>query len=258
MRSKIGLVICCCLFSVQLSAQIPYPVKLPDGSIKEILLLPDYYKTGSEALGLGAVKNKKGVSKRWDEYKTQLDKVLQASVRKGGNIFMLEKISNLKQQELYNLSGKVLKAANYEEYKKKALAARNKKYDGGKCAYLVLYRPVYCNGHNDEVNFNVIVNDTMNLELHGNAKYVIKINHEGPLQLMTGGNEVMKPVKVDVKFGNTYYVRGIVTYPSSSKRLRKVHKISFSGYNPYLLDTDELLGELESSTVTIATYKKEL
>ncbi len=258
MRPKIGLVVICCLFSIQLVAQIPYPVQLPDGSYKEILLLPNYYKTGSDAIVLGEIKNKRGVSKRWDEYRYQLDMLLLQAVRMGGNVFMLEKITNLKQQELYNLSGRVLKAANYDEYKKKAIEAKNKKYDGGKCAYLVLYRPVYCNGHNDDVNFNVIINDTMNLTMHGNAKYVIKINHEGPLQIMTGGNELMKPIKIDVKFGYTDYVRGFVTYPSSAKRLKKVHKISFSGYNPYLIDTDELLGELESSTVTIATYKREM
>lgn len=258
MRIKIGFVVFCCLFSQHLWAQIPYPVKLSDGTTKEILLLPYFYNTGNDAAELGEIKNKKGVSKRWDEYKIQLDKLLQAAVRKGGNVFALGKIRNLKQQELYNVSGVVFKAGNYEEFKKKAIAAKNKKYDGSKCAYLVLYRPVYCNGHNDDVNFNVIINDTMNLELHANAKYVIKVSHEGKVQLMAGGNELMKPISVDVKFGNTYYVRGFVTYPSSARKLKKAHNITFSGYSPYLMDTDELLGELESSTVTIATYKKEM
>jgi hypothetical protein len=246
------------LFLLPAYAQIPYSVKQADGSTKEVLLLPTYYKVDSTWIKLGTIKNEKGISPLFGDFKTQLDQLILAASAKGANIFILDKIKDRRQFEMYNISGNIYHTSQYENAKASFLAAKTKKYESNTCAYLIIYRPAYTNGYNDEVNFSVFINDTIDFEMKAQTKYVIKLTREGTYTLTAGSPETARPFSINIKFGNTYYARTFATFPASGKKVKNVPGVRFSGYNPYLLATDELQGELESSKVTQITLKKTL
>jgi len=247
------------LLSMQVKAQTIMPVKLADGSSKEVLVLPDNYQLDSSIEEIASVKNGKGIFRNYGDFKPQLEKVVQKAAAKGGNVFRISRIHDKGQQGIYDLAGDVFSAADYDRLKAKALEIKSKKLEQNKYAFLVIYRPVYSHGHNDEISFKITVNDTLSLEMKANTKYIIKLANEARIKLVAGDTDVMQPLFVDVKRGNTYYVRGFSSYPYLRKRLKKSNeRIRVDGYKPYLLPTDELQGELESSTVTWITLKRTL
>jgi hypothetical protein len=240
-------------------AQIPYSVKQAGGSAKEVLLLPAYTKADSSWKDMGRIKNKKnGIFIQFREFNTQLEDVIHTTSARGGNIFIVDRIKDRKQFGLYYITGHAYHAPDLDLLKASYLAAKNKKYENNTCAYLVIYRPAYTKGHNDEINFSVFINDTIGLEMKAYTKYIIKLTHEGAYALAAGSPETAKPLSINVKFGNTYYARAFVTFPSSGKKVKNAPGVRFRGYDPYLLSTEELQGELESSKVTQVTLKKTL
>lgn len=260
MRKKLALLLLLlsCFLLSGVRAQVPYIVKQADGSSKEVLILPCYHPHDSTWKKMAYVQNRKGGSPRFGAFNDQLEKLMQAAVANGGSIFRLENFKDHKQIGAYNMEGNVFYTADYEKFKAAALAAKAKKYEGNTCAYLILYRPAYVLGRNDETVFTAIINDTLHLEMKAHTRYVIKLTREGIIRLSAGDNAVGHPVEINAKFGNTYYVRGFVTYPFSGARAAETKGISFNGYNPYLLPTGELQGELESSKVIQITLKRTL
>ncbi len=258
MLKKLSLLVLSCILLCGAHAQTPYMVKLADGSSKEVLILPCYYPHDSTWKKIAFVQNRKEVSPRFGDFNEQLDKLMQAVVNRGGNIFRLEGFKDHKQIGAYNMEGNVFHTSDYEKFKTAALAAKAKKYENNTCAYVVLYRPAYVLGRNDETAFTAIINDTIRLELKAYTKYIIKLTHEGIVRLSAGDKAVGRPVEINAKFGNTYYVRGFVTYPFSGTRAAETKDILFNGYNPYLLPAGELQGELESSRVVHITLKRTL
>lgn len=258
MLKKLPLLVLSCILLSGAHAQVPYLVKLADGSSKEILILPCYYPHDTAWKKVAYVKNQKGVSSRFGNFNSQLEQLMQAVVSRGGDIFRLESFIDHKQIGAYNMAGNVFYTSDYEKFKATVLAAKVKKYENNTCAYIVLYRPAYVLGRNDETAFTAIVNDTLRLELKAYTKYIIKLTHEGIIRLSAGDNAVGRPVEINAKFGNTYYVRGFVSYPFSGVRTAETKDILFNGYNPYLLPAGELQGELESSRVVHITLKRTL
>ena len=258
MRKKLALLLLSCFLLSGVRAQMPYMVKQADGSSKEVLILPGYHPHDSAWKKMAYIQNRKGVSPRFGEFNDQLEQLMQAVVSSGGNIFRLESFKDHKQIGAYNMAGNVFYIPEYEKFKAAVLAAKAKKYESNTCAWLVLYRPAYVLGRNDETAFTAIVNDTLHLEMKANTRYLIKLTREGIVRLSAGDNAVGRPIEINAKFGNTYYVRGFVTYPFSGARAAETKGISFNGYNPYLLPANELQGELESSKVVHVTLKRTL
>ncbi len=246
------------LFVSSLCAQTAYPVRQADGSNKEILLLPAYSKTDSNWKDLGTIRSKKGFFGQFGAFNDELDKITNNACAKGANVFVLEKIKDHKQFGRYSMVGHIYSVSDYDRVKAHQEEAKHKKFENGNCAFLIVYRPEYTFGHNDDMKCSVSLNDSVNLDMHAQTKYIIRLTHEGTYSLTAGEPEVARPVLINVKFGNIYYARALVTFPSSGKKLKDNPGVLFRGYSPYVLATSELQGELESSKVTLVTLKKTL
>lgn len=244
-------------FCLNVSGQVSYIANMADGNTRKIWVFPANYKPDTTWKPIGKIKNGKKITPHFGEFDSQLEKLAEAVTAKGGNILVVSRIRDNKQSGRYKLSGNVFFTDHADLLDSIRNEVTNRTY-ATNAAYIVLYRPIYVKGHNDEESFYAVLNDSVQLLMKANTKYIIKVTNEGMIRLTAGDNGIGIPIEINARFGNVYYVRGYISYPYSGKLGMETKGIPFNGYNPYLLPTGNIQGMLESSMVSQITLKKDL
>lgn len=224
---------------------------------KEILILPNYiYTFDSGLLEKGQIKTGKTNNGK-SSFADQLYNAATRAADAGGNVFMITRMKDRNQHDEYELWGRAYYSDKYEHLKAKAFAQKDKPYENGRYAYIVVYRPGYVRGFNDETDIELRVNDTMTLTMKVGSKYVIKV--PGSQDVRIANMDEVGMQHISAKAGKTYYVRSEVSRLGSRKLVKQGDtKINVRGNTPYFEQIDEQQGELESSLLTKSTMMKKL
>ena len=183
---------------------------LPD-SYRQVLLFGQELRPASATL-IGTVKTKNGGTQGQCDYRSTID-IAKVEARKvGANLLVITKhllpgaggmCPQISAEMLY------LDEANYLA----VLAQENRKRDSLKSSRFgnnpnkaILY--VYRNKGEAGllINYNINVGDSAICKMKNNTKYEIDISKEGEFELWAA-TESRRSVKLDVKFGNVYYLR---------------------------------------------------
>ena len=251
----IACFLCFVLLQVAEAQQI-VKVRQGDGE-KEILVLPHYTYDFDTTLvkkeGVSSGKPRKGKS----AFKDQLSKVALLTAEAGGNVLMIKRMDDRKQRGNYKIWGDVCHTDKYELLKTKAFAKKDKGPENGRYAYVVLYRPEYTKGFNDEVDMTLTVNDTIHIEMKAGAKYTIQLPMSSNVKIASKDDVIVQ--HIEVKPGNTYYVRAYTNVPGGRRLLRVGESnVEIHGRASYFEQIEAGQGELESSLVTKITVMKKL
>ncbi len=229
---------------------------MTDGVGKEILILPYSYNLDSALTEKGNIKVTK-VKKVSADFKSQLARAAEQTAEAGGNVFMISRMRDHNQKGKYKVWGTAYYTGDFEQVKTRAIAKKTEKLENGKYAYLVVYRPSYRSGFNDDKRMVVTINDTLKLEMKGNTKYMIRLSKEGDLKI-AGENDLLVQ-HLHVQLGKTYYVRPYINIPGTNKLIRSgENNIAVSKRQPYFETVDDLQGALESSLVNLITITKKM
>jgi len=224
---------------------------------KEILVLPHYpYDFDSTLVKKEEVntgKPRKGKS----AFKDKISKAALETAEAGANVFMIDRVEDRNQKGNYKIWGGAYFTDKYGALKAKALGLKDKRLENGKYACLVLYRPEYTKGFNDEVDMELTVNDTMHLAMKAGAKYMIQIPVSCNVKIANRHDVIVQ--HIEVKPGNTYYARACINVPGTRRLIRVGESnVEVHGRAPYFEQIDEAQGELESSLITKITILKKL
>ena len=223
---------------------------------KEILVLPFSYSEDSTLSDKGEVKVTK-LRKVYADFKSQLNRAAVKTATAGGNILMIDRIQDHNQKGKYKIWGTTFYAAHYEQVKALALARKKEKLENGKYGYLVVYRPVYNSGFNDDMDMTVVIDDTLKLDLKGNTKYVIQYARDCDMKIADPKELLVRHIHAQT--GMRYYVRGYVNIPGSGKLVKTgENNVEIGGRQRYFEIIDEAQGDLESSLVSLITISKKL
>lgn len=251
------------LFSVtvkQLNAQQVISVKTDDGHVKEILVLPfDPYQlsTDSSWAEKGAVKTEHIAVTTGSNFKTELENAAVKTALHGGNIFQVTGITDGKQMNDFRMKGTAYYADSYEAEKNKALAKKAKKCKHTDEAWLIIYRPAYTRGANDEEFFTLVINDTLMMDMKANSRYIFKIARDVNVRVAIAGSIISQTISV--KRGDNYYFRALVNIPGSHKIVNVgTLALPVKGFAPFIEAIDEVQGEMESSLVNQIVVNKKI
>lgn len=241
---------------IRVNAQEIITVK-QGSSEKEILILPYYTypldTTLFEKDEVSITKFRKGKT----GFNDQLYKAALETASDGGNVFMINKMQDHNQKGKYKIWGKAYYYGNYEQLKTKAFALKNKTLENGKYGYLIIYRPLYHSGFNDDIDMELTINDTLKLNMKATTKYMIQISKDCDVKIADREDEIVK--HVHVLPGKKYYVRAYTNIPGSHKTISSGEvKVMLHRYTPYFETIDDVQGGLESSLVNLITISKKL
>ncbi len=250
--------ICLLLLSAHQAAHAQQVVTVKQGSVdKEILVLPYYPYTFDSTLVEKEPVNTGRMHKGKAKFTDQLSAVALKTAEAGGNVFMLTKVEDRNQRCDYKIWGRACRTDKYDALKAKALSLKEKLLENGRYAYIVLYRPEYAHGFDDEADLVLTVNDTMHLEMKASSKYIVQVPVAGDVKI-TNKNDVIVQ-HVDVKPGNVYYLRAYTKTTGKSKFVKVGESnVEIRGHASYFERIDNAQGELESSLVTKITVMKKL
>ena len=251
MLIRIYLIAFLLAFFNNIYAQEVVLVKDGAGATKEILLLPFYPFTDALTKGLDIVGTDY-IMKESSDFKGQLNKAAEETMKAGGNVFQITGINNTKQKGLYKVKGTAFRVDQYDLVKSKALELKNQSLENGKQAILTVYRPVYVSGFNDDIAFDVIINDTLKLEMWANTKYIIKVSKDCSAKISVNNGSIIQ--HINVQLGKKYHVRALANFPGSGNHIKVGEmNLRLRGYDPYFEVMDDEQGELESSLVNKIT-----
>ena len=233
-------------------------VKVRQGDAeKEILVLPHYTYDFDTTLVKKEEVNSGKPRKGKSAFKDQLSKVALLTAEAGGNVLMIKRMDDRNQRGNYKMWGYACHTDNYELLKTKAFAKKDKGLENGRYACVVLYRPEYTKGFNDETDMELTVNDTMHIGMKGSSKYMIQVPMSGNVKIATKDDVIVQ--HIEVKPGNTYYVRAYTNVPGGRRLLRVGESnVQIHGRAPYFEQIEAVQGELESSLITKITVMKKL
>ena len=113
--------------------------------------------------------------------------------------------------------------------------------------------------HNDELSFDIFINDTMKQALKADTRYIIRTTRAGRITVATKDKRFMQNLDLNITPGSNYYIRGYVNFPRSGKSVSTVGTAyRLTGYTPYLEQVTDLQGEQESDLITKAVIVKTL
>lgn len=256
MSPKIYTAIFLALSATPVCAQTILNVKNTNGTATELLILPPYYKTDTSCKEMKVITTRKKPA----PFATQLNKLAIQAIASGANTLKVTALKDGKQNGNYSMRATMLYAKNYDQLKEHSLSAKQALYKDNTNSRIIIYRPEYCHGgRNEELEFEVMVNDTLKLTLKPNTKYQLKLNHEGKVKLTVDYKGNSNTTIIDAAKYHSYYVRGYVNFPGAHKQ-QKVGEslLQLSGYTPYLELPDETEGEIESNLVTQITVIKRI
>jgi len=234
-----------------LHAQQVTKVPGASGAGVDVLAVPYYPFDTSHMEEIGVIKSKKP-SKKQHKFDEQLKDATAKALKSGGNIFKITQVQYPRQKGNYRIIGYAYKTGNYDEVKARSIEVAQRKTEKGKYATLTVYHPVYEGGFNDELPFDIIINDTLRLNMAANTKYVIKIANESPLRISADDDNFIQTLPV--KRGSNYYIRALRSFPGANRRLKMGDRmVKLRGYEPYFEQIDEAQGDLESSLVNEIT-----
>jgi len=193
-------------------------------SVNQILILPFDEPVDSSWTFEGKVTSGKEQFQTKPYFNKQLRKITARAKKLDGNVLHLSFIEDAKQRNRYVINGKVYAVDSIDALKAKVVAQKKKQFEKELCAYIVVYLP-----RNLSRKAHITMNDDSEALLRPNSKYIYKIRKEGINKIATRENGILN---IDVKFGNTYYIRTCFTHR-----------------NTYIEQVGDLMGELESSFV---------
>jgi hypothetical protein len=239
-------------------AQHTLNVNGSDGVARQVLVLPfdaTQRKVDSALEEKGTVSTGKPAANVVTDFKKQLEAVAVKAADKGANVLQVTLVKDTRQSGRFMVEGTAYYTDQIATVTHKAQQRTDKKYDDGKYAYVTLYRPVYERGANDEHTFDIIVNDTLILKMPANTRYVLKLAREGNVRVAVENSMVSQ--NIDVKPGNSYYMRCMASFPGSKKVVKMGSIVMpLKGFAPYVELEDELQGSIESSLVNqVILYK---
>lgn len=226
-----------------------------NGNIPEVLVLPYHPGISDTALKeIGSVKVSRS-SARPQDFNSQLTEAANETAREGGNVFQIGSIQDHKQSGSYKITGIAYHADNYGDVKAKALEWKKK--SAGEFATIILYRPVYNSGFNDNLAMSVVINDTLKLELKGNTKYLVRVPKECSIKVATADNSLVQHLVIHEAVN--YYIRAYTNFPGSGQQIKTGDvMVHLKNYQPYFEIIDEVQGNLESSLVNNIVLTKSL
>jgi hypothetical protein len=229
-------------------------------SIKEVVVLPISYKIDSTYQDKGEVSNDRVSRSEQAGFKQQLEKLAVDAAKEGGNILQLKRIDDPKQSGRYRFLGEAYHTNDIIKLKEKIADRNKKKFGDGQCAYLTIYRPSYSLGFNDDsIRSEVTINDTFKFILKANTRYILKVAKESSVTMRVQHSDFIQNISVDMKMGNSYYVRNYINIPGYGKFITTGGvQLHLRGYTPYLEKVDEQQGEIESSMITQVVISKKL
>jgi len=235
-------------------------ITLPQGSANGIVVLPLTYNTDKGFTDLGEVKTGRiAKSNKFTGFKPQMEALGDAAVKKGGNVVKITRINDVKQRGIYKFRAEVYRADDLSRLIQQIIETKKKPFAGEKCAYITIYRPAYSGGFNDEAICDIVVNDTLKLEMNGNSKYVLKVTKEGSVKVEIRHKSFTQDLKVNVQFGKDYYVRNYMNFPGSHKFVQlENYNLKVPNHAPYMDSVSQYQGAIESSMITQVVVSKKI
>ena len=156
--------------------------------------------------------------------------------------------------------GEAYRAKNFPDVTDQAAKDKKKRFADGSCAYVTIYRPSYSGGYGDDsIKYEVVINDTLKLEMLPNSRYVLRVAKDGVLRVSVNHKNFVQNMKVDVRMGSDYYVRSYVNIPHTGKYINTGDfKVRLRGYTPYLEQIEDYQGGLESGMITQVVVMKRI
>ncbi len=232
-------------------------ITVKQGTIeKEVLLLPSYYPVDSTMISKGGIKVTH-LKKNHGAFKSQLYQAALKTVNGGGNVFMVSRMQDRNQKGNYKVWGASFHSPEYAQLKAKAVAYKNKKLENGRYGYLIVYRPQYRSGFNDDIEMELTVNDTLKLDMKANTKYLIQVSKDCDVKIATRKDAIVQHVHVQP--GNRYYTRAYTNIPGVHRTIKVGESnTELNRFTPYFEIIDDVQGDLESSLVNLITITKKI
>ena len=219
------------------------PLKMVLGSSDETILLPYDFPVRGNLQYVARVETGKIRYNEPCSFKLKLENILSKTNDKKANIFRITKILAPYQDQYYHIWGHAYYTSNFDSFKTKVLEEKNKKFENGKCAYVIIYRPGYNYTRSGHENTDILINDSIALQMEESSRYIYRISKEGTWKIaLKNSNEI---VNIDVKFGKEYYVK---TYIERSGFL------SSRNMPARIFSVDNIEGDLESSVIDNAHH----
>ncbi len=139
--------------------------KLGIDTSNETLLLPYGYPIGGSLQYMAKVNAKRINYHKAGSFNKQMDNILSAVYENNGNVFRITDIFDPFENNCYIISGQAYFVANFDSFKNVLMTEKNKKFENGKCSYLIIYRPGYNYTNSGLINNGIIINDSISIEM---------------------------------------------------------------------------------------------
>jgi len=209
-----------------------------DANMDEVVIIPFDFPIGNDLKDLGKIASPYKRVGEANDFKAQLGQVSLKVKARNGNVLRVTSINDFTHINHYQIKGEAYFTNNPEALRKNIEKVRNKKFDSGSMAYLVIYRP-------DNIGINrirVYINDTPVQVMTGEgSRYIYRVKREGRYKIADDNKDSLT---VDLRYGNSYYVK-----MSFETGYQTGMSIKHHGYWSSIKSVDNYQGELESSVV---------
>jgi hypothetical protein len=216
------------------------------------MVCPANHKIDTSCISLGYVKTGAPKKNNRADFTTQLQRMAMEASAIGGNTMVISSFRDVRQSGSCNMKFNVFKCRDISTVSRTSFRLKD-----DNLSEVILYRPIYSGSYNDSVTYEVVVNDTLRLNMESNRKYVLRISAGSSIKLSVVSQGIV--AHINTVAGKTYYVRGFVNIPGVSRSITNdgVSRIT-TGYMPYIEQVEELQGELESSFLNQYTILKKI
>jgi hypothetical protein len=210
------------------------PVKFKLGESEETLLLPYNYPVGSDLIYVAKVKAHQSDHFVSGSFTKELDDIMLSVNKKNGNVFKISDINTGLDGDNYTIKGRAYFSKNLDSFKASVMADKNKKFENGTCAYLIIYKTAHNFPGNNHLLTGITINNNVDLEVEQSSTCIYKIEKQAPYSILLKNSSEL--ANIDIQFGKEYYIK---LYDEFSRHNWHIKS--------HLLPVSNVQGNLESS-----------